>query len=115
MENFKNENKYIRAKERVEQLKKFYGKLGTYLVIIAMLAAINYYTNEFRNAWFLWVAGFWGLGIIIDAGKTFGISLLFGRNWEERKIRELMNEDDKKEDRPRTEVSRKEAGKNWWE
>jgi len=115
MKNVGDENKYIRAKERVEKLKKFYGKLGKYIVIIAMLAVINYYTNQFRNPWFLWVAGFWGLGIVIEAGKTFGVDMIFGRNWEERKIRELMNEDERKEGSTRTDVTKKGTSQNWWE
>jgi len=123
MKNLGEESKYIRAKERVAKLKKFYGKLGTYLIFMVFFAAINYYTNEFRNPWFLWVAGFWGLGVAIDAGKTFGAEMIFGRNWEERKIKELMNEDQnvntrKKESdskRRETDLKRKDSERNWWE
>ncbi len=115
MDNYKDENKYIRAKERVEQLKKFYGKLGTYLVFMAIFAIINYSTNGLRYPWFLWIAGAWGLGIVIEAGKTFGISMIFGRNWEERKIKELMGEDDIREDRSRTDLTKKKKNQNWWE
>ena len=34
MENFDKQSKYIRAKERVEELKKFYGNLFSYVVVI---------------------------------------------------------------------------------
>ena len=101
MNNFDKENKYIRAKERVEQLRKFYGKLGSYLFFTAFLAGINYYTNEWRNPWFLWVAVFWGIAILIKAGKTFGIAAMLGSNWEERKIKEMMEKEEEQEQQER--------------
>jgi hypothetical protein len=92
-----NDNKYLRAKDRVAQLKKFYGKLASYLLFIAFLAGINYYSNEWRSMWFLWVAFFWGIGIVIEAGKTFGLTALLGSNWEERKINEMMKKENEQE------------------
>lgn len=108
MNNLDKENKYIRAKERVEKLKKFYGKLGTYLFFTAFLAGINYYTNQWRNMWFLWVAVFWGISILIEAGKTFGIAAMLGNNWEERKIKEMLEKEEKQE-------QEQERGSNRWE
>ncbi len=89
-----NEEKYIRARERVSALKRFYGKLASYVIFIIFFAAINYYTNEWRNMWFLWIAFFWGIGIIFEAGKVFGFNLLFGKNWESRKIKKMMEEEE---------------------
>ncbi|CAM3477131.1 2TM domain-containing protein [Zobellia roscoffensis] len=88
------ESKYIRAKERVENEKKFYSGLISYVVTISFLAAINYYTNHFAYAWFLWAAFGWGIGIIVSAIKTFGFNPLFGRDWEQRKIKQFMQEDE---------------------
>ena len=88
------EEKYIRARERVTALKRFYGKLATYLIFMVLFAGLNYYTNEWSNMWFLWVALFWGIGIVVEAGKVFGLSAFLGRNWESKKIKELMEEDE---------------------
>lgn len=52
METSDKENKYIRARERVEELKKFYGNLTSYVLVISGLALINYFTNHFAYAWF---------------------------------------------------------------
>ena len=71
MEELNKENKYIRAKERVEELKKFYGNLTSYIFIIGMLALINYFTNEWRYPWFLWAAFGWGIGLVFHAFRTF--------------------------------------------
>ncbi|MBT8285612.1 MAG: 2TM domain-containing protein, partial [Flavobacteriaceae bacterium] len=56
MEDLSKENKYLRAKERVDRLKKFYANLTSYVLVISALALINYATNEWRYMWFLWAA-----------------------------------------------------------
>ena len=94
MEKRSKESKYIRAKERVEELKKFYGNLTSYVVVISGLAALNYYVNEWSYMWFLWAALGWGIGILFHAIGTFNLNPFFGRDWEERKIKEYMNEDE---------------------
>ncbi|MCL6265508.1 2TM domain-containing protein [Flagellimonas myxillae] len=94
MENPTKESKYIRAKERVEELKKFYGNLWSYIVVISALAVINYLTNEFRYMWFLWAAFGWGIGLFFHALRTFNLNPFFGKSWEERKIKEIMEEDE---------------------
>ncbi|MCM4153266.1 histidine kinase [Arenibacter sp. N53] len=94
MENLDKESKYYRAKERVETIKKFYLNLASYLMFIMFLAAINYYTNKWQYAWFLWAAFGWGIGLVFQAVKVFGLNPFFGKNWEERKIKEYMREDE---------------------
>ena len=46
--------------------------------------------------WFLWAAFGWGIGIIFHAIKTFNLNPFFGKGWEERKIKEIMREDEHK-------------------
>ena len=58
------------------------------------MAILNYWTNEWRNMWFLWAAFGWGIGIIFHAIKTFNLNPFFGKGWEERKIKEIMREDE---------------------
>lgn len=94
MENFNKETKYLRAKERVEKLKKFYGNLLSYVLVIALLAGINYWTNEWRYMWFLWAAFGWGIGIVFQTIRIFNINPFFGRDWEERKIKEIMRDEE---------------------
>ena len=89
-----NEAKYLRAKERIAEVKIFYTKLVRSTVLIVFLGALNYYTNEWRYMWFLWAAFGIGIGLAFNAIKVFGMNPFFGRNWEERKIRELMEEEE---------------------
>ena len=79
-------NAYFEAKKKVENLKKFYGSLISYCVVIPFLIFINLkYSSNYQ--WFWWPMFGWGFGLIMQAFRTFGV---WG-NWEERKIRELMN------------------------
>ncbi len=96
MENSQKENKYFRAKKRVEQTRKFYTSLMSYVVVISLLAGLNYYTDQWANPWFLWAAFGWGIGLIFQAGKAFNLNPFFGRNWEERKIKQFMQEDERR-------------------
>ena len=81
-------NKYIRAKKRVDELKGFYGNIVAYCVVIPFLIFVNYQT-AWGYKWFWFPLFGWGLGIIIQAFTVFG----YGSDWEERKIKEIMNKD----------------------
>ena len=94
MEDLNKENKYIRARERVEALKKFYGNLTSYVLVISGLAALNYWVNGWSYMWFLWAAFGWGIGLAFQAVKTFNLNPFLGKDWEERKIKEFMNDDE---------------------
>ncbi len=83
-----NENTaYLRAKDRVEKLKGFYGNLISYCVVIPVLIIVNLNTSNFQWFWFPMLG--WGLGLTFHALETFGV----GKNWEERKIQEILNKD----------------------
>lgn len=94
METREKDNKYFRAKDRVEQIKKFYISLFSYMFFILFLAGLNYWIDQWRYPWFLWAALGWGIGVIFHALKVFSLNPFFGRNWEERKIKEFMEEDE---------------------
>ncbi|HET8737787.1 MAG TPA: 2TM domain-containing protein [Pricia sp.] len=96
MEDTHEENKYLRAKKRMEEIRKFYTGLMSYLVVIALLAGLNYYLNEWSYPWFLWAAFGWGIGLTFQAAKAFNLNPFFGKDWEERKIEEFMQEDERK-------------------
>ncbi len=81
-------NKYIRAKKRVEELKGFYGNVVAYCVVIPFLIFINYRTS-WDHKWFFYPMFGWGIGVVIQAFIVFG----YGSDWEERKIREFMKND----------------------
>jgi len=89
-QNIYNENlAYQRAKDKVEQLKGFYGNLISYCIVIPVLILINLQSpHSFQWFWFPMIG--WGMGLTFHALETFG----YGKSWEERKINELMNKED---------------------
>ena len=94
MENESRENKYLRAKERVADIKKFYTSLMFYVVFMISLGYLNYYSNQWRYMWFLWAAFGWGIGLVFQAAKAFRWTPFMNKDWEERKIKEFMEEDE---------------------
>jgi hypothetical protein len=84
-----NDESYKRAKRRVGEIKDFYTHLSVYGSVIFFLLMVDLLTGS--GWWFFWPALAWGVGIMIHAAVTF---LPFNTgDWEERKIRELMERD----------------------
>ncbi|MDD3777038.1 MAG: 2TM domain-containing protein [Actinomycetota bacterium] len=89
-----DEEKYKQAKKRVEEIKGFYGHLFAYLGVNLTLLIINLVTSP-RDLWFYWVTLFWGIGIFWHAMGVFVFSRFPGQEWEQKKIKELMELQDK--------------------
>ncbi|WP_041801196.1 2TM domain-containing protein [Flagellimonas ruestringensis] len=85
-----DEHRYNRAKERVENIKSFYYSLIAYCIVIPFLVYINFRTTDIP--WAIFPAIGWGLGLVSQWTTAYGHNLLFGKEWEERKIQELMND-----------------------
>lgn len=79
---------YERAVKRVKELKGFYGNLISYCIVIPFLVIINLLTSP-KQIWFYWPMLGWGIGILAHGMNVFAI----GKNWEEKKIQEIMNQD----------------------
>ncbi|NER14137.1 histidine kinase [Leptobacterium flavescens] len=88
------DKRYQRARERVDALKSFYGNVISYLIVIPLLAIFNYRTSDFP--WVIFPALGWGFGVIAHGMEAYGYNPLLGKRWEERKIRELMEKEEKK-------------------
>lgn len=90
------EERYRRVKARVNELKDFYQHLAAYVTVNLFLLLIDVVTGG--GWWFQFVAFFWGLGVIVHGIEVFGTNGLFDQNWEERKIREVMEREKRKND-----------------
>ena len=86
-----NDYRYRKAKEKVGNIKGFYGNLMAYIIVITLMALLNYYTTSFP--WVIFPAVGWGLGVIAHGFSAFGYLPFLGKDWEERKIKEYMNSD----------------------
>ena len=85
------QQRYQRARERVQALKSFYTHATAFILVNIGLVVINLLTGG--GWWFYWPLIFWGIGLGIHALNVFGLSGRFGQDWEERKTRELMDKD----------------------
>jgi hypothetical protein len=86
--------RYEQAKKRVEELRSFYSHLLVYLAVNAGLFLLNIITAP-RHLWFYWPLIGWGIGLAIHGFSVFGTRKILGEDWEERKIKEMMEKEKK--------------------
>lgn len=85
-------SKYVKAVERVEKLKEFYQNLASYCIVIPFLIFINFrFSPQFNWFWFPMFG--WGIGLLFHFLEVNNYNIFLGRNWEDRKIRELMDKE----------------------
>jgi len=87
------DEKYEKAKKRVEEIKGFYSHLIVYLCVNVALLIINLVTSS-GTLWFYWPLLGWGIGLFFHGMGVFVFSKFPGKRWEERKIKEVMKEMD---------------------
>ena len=93
--NINEEAKYIKARKKVEEIKGFYSSLLSFFIVIPFLIFIWYRYTPNTIQWFWFPIFGWGFGLVVQGMGAFGKNPFFGNNWEERKIEELMKEDEK--------------------
>jgi hypothetical protein len=92
---FEEEQRYLRVQKRVKTIKEFYKHVIVYVLVNLFLLSMKYFKLEAGETLFRFsnftVAFYWGIGVIIHGVNVFGKNLFLGNDWEERKIKELMN------------------------
>lgn len=102
MKNQESISKFQRAKNRVEKLRKFYSHLTVYLVINSIITGFKVYNN--LDSWDAFTADLfsfstlsswiiWGLILLVHAFTVFILPSMLGYDWEERKIQQIMEEE----------------------
>ena len=88
------EIKYQQALKRVKRIKGFYTHLMVYVVInIGILIANTNYNHDFWRWQTFSTALCWGIGLVAHGMSVFIPTILMGKDWEERKINELMEKE----------------------
>lgn len=89
---FTEQQRYQMAQKRVKDIKEFYTHLLVYCLVIPIIIKVNLtFTPRFYWFWFSTLG--WGFGLFFHWLGIFGFQLVgFGKDWEERKIKELMNQ-----------------------
>ena len=75
---------------RVRKIKRFYFHIAQYVVVIAILAAINLYIIGGHYLWFIWPALGWGLGLVFHGLRIFGSSPFFNAAWERQQVEKIL-------------------------
>jgi hypothetical protein len=82
------ERRYDDARRRVAAMKDFYGHLTVYAVVNAGLFAIDALSPG--DWWFQWPLSGWGVAVAAHWVSVFAAPRRFGREWEQRKIEEIL-------------------------
>jgi len=93
------EQKYIRAQKKVKAIKGFYVHLFVYLGVNVFIFLARFISGEGVGLLLDWSSYgtmfFWGIGLAFHAFGVFGMDFILGKNWEDRKIKEIMDKDKK--------------------
>lgn len=91
MENF--DARYVHAKRKVKKRKGFYIHAMVYVCVNLFIIVSNSIASEkgFSDADGYFTALFWGFGLFAHATSVFASDFIFGKEWEERKIKKIIN------------------------
>ena len=90
-----DQDPYERAKQRVEMLRGFYGHALVFVLVNLGLVAYNLATTPDR-LWFVYTLAGWGIGLVAHGAYVMGSGRFLGPAWEERKIREEMEREQRR-------------------
>lgn len=93
---YTKEQQYIKAQKKVKEIKGFYAHLVVMIIIIPVIIFINlHFTPEYHWFWYAVIGNL--VGLMFHWFGVFGFEKLgFGSNWEEKKIKELMEDDNRR-------------------
>ena len=85
--------KYLRAKKKVEKEKEVYIHIAAFVLGMPIIIITNVmFVPSFHYFWFAFFG--WGMGVFLHWLVVIGFkSSLFGKDWEERRIRKAMDEE----------------------
>ena len=97
MDNYNDKAAYEVAKKKVDKIRGFYIHLLVYTAINIMIIYANAQFLKPNESFFQFkifsTAFWWGIGLLAHGVNVFAMDLIFGQNWEERKIREIMEKE----------------------
>ncbi|MDN7011739.1 2TM domain-containing protein [Methanoculleus sp. FWC-SCC3] len=89
------QDRYARARRRVKKIRDFYEHLVLYIAVNLILFGINMLFSP-DSLWFYWVTFFWGIGVVLHGFGVYVEGRIFGRDWEEKKIREFLEREERR-------------------
>ena len=90
------QQRYLKAQKRVKDIKGFYSHTTVYCIIIPIIIFMNL-KFEPNFHWFWFSVYCWGTGLFIHWLKVFGFRFLgIGKDWEEKMIQKIKEEQSEK-------------------
>jgi hypothetical protein len=93
---YQEEERYFKAKKKVEIIKGFYGHLTSFIVVNIGFFAFNRVASPnylWFDHWFYWNLLIWGIGLFLHGWIVFNGMPFFGKNWEKQKIKQFMDKE----------------------
>jgi hypothetical protein len=87
-----DQDAYRRARRRVRQIRGFYVHVAVFVAVNILLHLINFVATP-KVYWAFWPLVGWGIGLLAHGLATYRWMPFLGKDWEERKIRDLMDKD----------------------
>jgi hypothetical protein len=87
------QERYKSARNRVREIRGFYTHALVYVLVNTGLFLVNVFDDS-PGFWFFWPLIGWGIGLVAHGASVFGPRRWWGAEWEERKIKELMDKDE---------------------
>ncbi|WP_179336552.1 histidine kinase [Winogradskyella ludwigii] len=88
------DDRYVRARKRVEEMKEFYYSLISYCIVIPFLIFIWFRYTPHTIQWFWFPMLGWGMSLAFQAYKIYVNDGVLGNGWEKRKIEKFMREEE---------------------
>jgi len=83
-----------KVRKKVKSMQGFYKHLIAYLAVNIFLLLLKVIDTGPEDNFFEWgtfsTAICWGIGLFFHWYSVFGTDIVLGKNWEERKIKEMM-------------------------
>lgn len=94
MENYNEQSlQYLRAKKKVKKVKGFYIHALVFILVNLFLLVLKLQKSDEVEIHDFGAMVFWGIGLIAHGLSVFMPNFFLGKDWEERKIKELMDKD----------------------
>ena len=95
------QERYQLAAKRVKRLKGYYFHVLIFIVINTIVVILNLRNLDAGESYFQWhnfiTLAFWGIGLLSHGASVFLPNIIFGKNWENKKIKEFMNKEESDE------------------
>lgn len=87
-------------RKKVKAMSGFYKHLTAYIGVNVFIWVMHIINMDHNESFFQWntfsTALFWGVGVFFHWYSVFESTIVMGRSWEERKIKEMLEKEKSK-------------------